>query len=174
MPWKRLFLTCLGACIAGSLGGCGPHEAKVSTGQTTDSAAPVRISFSDVTAKTGIDFTHYSGAKGKKMMPETVGGGVAFLDFDNDGKLDILFITSTDWYTVPNPKPHYPILYHNNGDGTFTDVTAKAGLKIDVYGMGVAVGDYDNDGWPDIYITCIGPNHLFHNNHDGTFTDVTV
>src|SRR5207248_1287724 len=118
-------------------------------------------------------FQHYSGARGQKYMPETVGAGVAFFDFDNDGKLDVLFVNSTDWSTNPRPRPHYPALYHNNGDGTFTDVTAKAGLKIDVYGMGIAAGDYDNDGWTDLYLTCIGPNHLFHNNHDGTFTDVT-
>jgi hypothetical protein len=107
-------------------------------------------------------------------MPETVGSGVAFLDYDNDGKQDILFINSTDWPDSKKQKPHYPALYHNNGDGTFTDVTERAGLKIDVYGMGVAIGDYDNDGWPDVFITCIGPNHLFHNNHNGTFTDVTT
>lgn len=132
------------------------------------------VSFTDVTKKSGIDFKHYSGAQGKKYMPETVGSGVAFLDYNNDGKLDILYVNSTDWPDSPQPKPHYPALYRNNGDGTFTDVTEQAGLKIDVYGMGAAVGDFDNDGYPDIYLTCIGPNHLFHNNHNGTFTDVTA
>ncbi len=174
MGRKRLFLILVGVYTILLLGGCGPRKTSPPPEPTAGEPTDLRISFSDITAKAGIDFKHYSGAKGKKYMPETVGGGVSFLDFDNDGKLDILFISSTDWPNSPNPKPHYPVLYHNNGDGTFTDVTAKSGLKIDVYGMGAAVGDYDNDGWPDIYLTCIGPNHLFHNNHDGTFTDVTA
>ena len=131
------------------------------------------VTFSDVSEKAGITFKHCSGAIGKKYMPETVGSGVAFIDFDGDGKPDLIYINSTDWPNNPNKKPHYPALYRNNGDGTFTDATERAGLKIDVYGQGVAVGDFDNDGRPDIYITCIGPNHLFKNNGNGTFTDVT-
>jgi hypothetical protein len=176
MDRKRQFFSCAAMMVVGMLSGCGPQPPKIDAAAhaAETEASGLRISFSDITAKAGIDFTHYSGAKGKKYMPETVGGGIAFIDFDNDGKLDLLFINSTDWPNSPNPKPHYPALYHNNGDGSFTEVTAASGLKIDVYGMGAAIGDYDNDGWADIFLTCIGPNHLFHNNHNGTFTDVTA
>jgi hypothetical protein len=106
-------------------------------------------------------------------MPETVGSGVSFLDYDNDGRLDILFVNSTDW---PNSKvraKHMPALYHNMGEGRFEDVTLKAGLALDVYGMGAAIGDFDNDGYADIYLTCLGPNHLFRNRGNGTFEEVT-
>jgi len=168
VPFGLLGVLYLALCT-----GCHP-SGKLMTGAPIASAEQLSLSYVDISAQAGITFRHCSGARGQKYMPETVGSGVAFLDYDNDGKLDILYVNSTDWPDNPYPKPHYPALYHNNGDGTFTDVTAKAGLKIDVYGMGVAVGDYDNDGWPDIYLTCIGPNHLFHNNHDGTFTDVTA
>lgn len=151
--------------------GCSGWEANRSAvGANGGSLPPL---FTDVTAASGIRFKHYNGGKGEKYMPETVGSGVAFLDYNNDGKLDLLFVNGTDW-PHPDARPHYPALYRNNGDGTFTDVTEAVGLKIDVYGMGVTVGDYDNDGWPDIYLTCIGPNHLFHNNGNGTFTDVTA
>ena len=170
---RSSFLFLLFLC-PGMLFGC--HNLKGQTG-----AAPANVemkvpdvSFIDVSEQANIRFQHYNGARGKKYMPETVGSGVAFLDYDNDGKLDILFMNSTDWPNSTHPVPHYPKLYHNDGNGVFTDVTEKAGLKIDIYGMGVAVGDYDNDGWPDLYLTCIGPNHLFHNNHNGTFTDVTL
>lgn len=140
----------------------------------TRSAAQPSIQFEDITDSAGIRFRHCSGARGRKWMPETVGSGVAVLDYNNDGLPDILFVSSTDWPDAPNRTPHYPALYRNNGDGTFTDVTKAAGLAIDVFGMGAAVGDFDNDGFPDVYLTCIGPNHLFHNNRDGTFTDVTA
>ena len=105
-------------------------------------------------------------------MPETVGSGCAFFDYDNDGHLDLFFVNSADW-PGHQTKPHYSALYRNNGNGTFADVTAEAGLAIDVYGMGVCIGDYDNDGDADLFLTCIGPNHLYRNNGDGTFTDVT-
>jgi len=107
-------------------------------------------------------------------LPETVGGGCAFLDYDNDGWMDILFVNSGPSDFFHPDKPLRNALYHNNHDGTFTDVTDKAGLAISKsFGMGVAVGDYDGDGWPDIYITAYGKNTLYHNNKDGTFTDVT-
>ena len=130
------------------------------------------IEFTDVTAEAGIHFKHNSGAFGKKYLPETIGSGVAFLDYDNDGWQDILFVNSMDW---PENKKHrsYPALYHNNHDGTFTDVTAQAGLAVEMYGIGVAAADYDNDGNVDIYITCVGPNHLFRNLGGGKFVDVT-
>lgn len=130
------------------------------------------VKFVDVAQQVGITFKHENGARGKKNMPETVGSGVAFLDYDNDGWQDILIVNGMNW---PGDKPTHTTLhlYHNNGNGTFTDVTKRAGLALEVYGMGVAVGDYDNDGFEDIFITAIGANHLFHNNGNGTFTDVT-
>src|SRR5215475_11977926 len=128
--------------------------------------------FRDITAQAGIRFTHNNGAFGKKYLPETMGPGCAFIDYDNDGWPDILLINDTNWPGHPGPQTT-PKLYHNNHDGTFTDVTAKSGLAIPMFGMGVAVGDYDNDGFDDLFITTLGQSHLFHNNGNGTFTDVT-
>jgi enediyne biosynthesis protein E4 len=128
--------------------------------------------FADVTSSAGIQFQHNSGAFGGKFLPETLGSGCAFLDYDRDGWQDILLINGMDW---PGHKQRRSTLrlYHNNGNGTFTDVTSRAGLDVELYGMGVAVGDYDNDGFPDILVTCVGQNRLFHNTGKGTFTDVT-
>jgi hypothetical protein len=131
------------------------------------------IEFTDVTAQAGIRFKHNSGAFGKKYLPETIGSGCAFIDYDNDGWQDILFVNSTNWPEQKGAKS-FPALYHNNKDGTFTNVTAQAGLAVDMYGIGVTVGDYDNDGNDDIYITCVGPNHLFRNLGNGKFVDVTA
>lgn len=142
-----------------------------------DTAPPKRpsgpITFTDITAQAGIHFIHNSGAFGKKYLPETMGSGVCFIDYDNDGWQDILFVNSMDW---PAHKKHrsYPALYHNNHNGTFTDVTRQAGLDVEMYGMGCAVGDYDNDGYDDIYITAVGKSHLFHNLGNGRFQDVTA
>jgi hypothetical protein len=136
------------------------------------SPAPAPIHFTDVTQKAGIHFTHNNGAFGKKYLPETMGPGVAFIDYDNDGWQDMFIVNGTAWTGHPGHVTT-PALYHNNHDGTFTDVTKKAGLAIPMYGMGVAVGDYDNDGWDDLFVTTYGQNHLFRNNHNGTFTDVT-
>jgi len=126
----------------------------------------------DVTSQAGIDFRHNSGAYGGKFLPETLGSGCAFLDYDSDGYPDILLVNSMDW---PGHKRIRSALklYKNNRNGTFSDVTRAAGLDIDLYGMGVAVGDYNNDGFPDILITCVGQNHLFQNTGKGTFRDVT-
>jgi hypothetical protein len=132
-----------------------------------------RIAFVDITAKAGIHFKHNSGAFGQKYLPETMGSGICFIDYDNDGWQDILLINSMDWPGHSSGKS-YPALYHNNQDGTFTDVTRSAGLGVEIYGMGCAVGDYDNDGYDDIYITGVGRNHLFHNLRNGTFADVTA
>ncbi len=138
-------------------------------------AAPSSLGFAlrDVTAAAGIDFRHNSGAFGEKYLPETMGAGCAFLDFDRDGWMDILLVNGMDW---PGHKRGRSTLklYRNNRDGTFTDVTRKAGLDIEMYGMGVAVGDYDNDGFPDVLITCLGQNRLFRNLGDGRFQDVTA
>jgi hypothetical protein len=130
------------------------------------------VTFQDVTAKAGIHFVHNNGAFGKKFLPETVGPGVAFIDYDNDGWPDIFLVNGTDW-PGHGQKHTTPKLYHNNHDGTFTDVTHKAGLDIEMYGIGVAVGDYDDDGYDDLFVTAYGQSHLFHNNGNGTFADVT-
>jgi len=138
-------------------------------------AAPATsaITFKDITASAGIRFAHNNGAFGKKYLPETMGPGVAFIDYDNDGWPDIFLVNGMDWpgHVVKHTTPK---LYHNNHDGTFTDVTHKAGLDVEMFGMGVAVGDYDNDGFDDLFVTAFGQSHLFHNNGNGTFTDVTV
>jgi len=130
------------------------------------------VKFRDVTAQAGIHFTHTNGAFGKKWLPETMGPGCAFIDYDHDGYPDILLVNGEDW-PGHEKAPSTMKLYHNNHDGTFTDVTHKAGLAISMYGLGVAVGDYDNDGYDDVFITAVGQSHLFHNNGNGTFTDVT-
>jgi enediyne biosynthesis protein E4 len=128
--------------------------------------------FTNVTQAAGIHFVHNSGATGKRYLPETLGAGVAFIDYDNDGYQDILFANGEDW---PGTAKHASTLklYHNNRNGTFTDVTLKSGLAISMYGMGIAVGDYDNDGYDDVFISAVGQSRLFHNNGNGTFTDVT-
>lgn len=126
----------------------------------------------NVTAAAGIDFQHNSGAFDAKYLPETLGAGCAFLDYDGDGWLDILLVNGMDW---PGHKKRHstPRLYRNNRNGTFTDVTQRAGLAVEMYGMGVAVADFDNDGFPDILITAVGQNRLFKNTGKGTFIDVT-
>ena len=132
-----------------------------------------QIRFRDITAQAGIQFTHNNGSFGKKWLPETMGPGCAFIDYDNDGYPDILLVNGEDWPGHTHAGLTTPKLYHNNHDGTFTDVTRKAGLAVPMFGLGVAVGDYDNDGFDDIFITALGQSHLFHNNGNGTFTDVT-
>ena len=129
--------------------------------------------FTDVTAAAGIKFRHNNGAFGKKYLPETLGSGGAFLDFDNDGWQDVLLVNSKNWPGRPG-GPSYPALYRNNRNGTFTDVTRQAGLAVELYGFGVAAADYDNDGHTDIYITALGPNRLFRNLGNGKFADVTA
>jgi enediyne biosynthesis protein E4 len=130
------------------------------------------VQFQDVTAKAGIRFVHNNGAFGKKYLPETIGPGVAFIDYDNDGWPDVFLLNGTDWPGHAQ-KRSTPRLYHNNRDGTFSDVTRKAGLDVEIYGMGVAVGDYDNDGYDDLFVTAYGQSRLFRNNGNGTFSDVT-
>ncbi|HUD55590.1 MAG TPA: CRTAC1 family protein [Terracidiphilus sp.] len=130
------------------------------------------IRFTDITAQAGIHFKHNSGAFGQKYLPETMGSGVCVLDYDNDGWQDILLVNSMDWPGHRSRKS-YSTLYHNERNGSFKDVTKEAGLDVEVYGLGCAVGDYDNDGLDDIYITALNGNHLFHNEGNGKFVDVT-
>ena len=137
-----------------------------------DVPATTSIAFQDITQKAGIHFVHNNGAYGKKYLPETMGPGVAFIDYDNDGWPDIFIVNGTNWPGQVS-KHSTPKLYHNNHDGTFTDVTHKAGLDVEMLGMGVAVGDYDNDGYDDLFVTAMGQSHLFHNNGNGAFSDVT-
>ena len=136
------------------------------------SAADPGFRFVDVTARAGLQFLHNSGAYGGKLLPETLGSGCAFLDYDADGWQDILLVDGMDW---PGHKKQRSTLklYRNNRNGTFTDVTKAAGLDVELYGMGVAVGDYNNDGLPDIFISCVGQSRLFRNTGKGTFQDVT-
>lgn len=132
----------------------------------------IDVHFTDVTDKAGIKFTHTSSPE-KKYIVESMSGGVALFDYDGDGYLDIYLINSLTVDMVKSKQKTRSVLYHNNGDGTFADVTDKAGVGDIGWGMGVAVGDYNNDGWDDIYVTCLGPNHLLKNNGNGTFTDMT-
>ncbi len=135
----------------------------------TDQPAGVR--FTDVTEAAGIHFTHNAGRSGKKWLPETMGPGCAFFDFDGDGWLDILLVNGKD--LVPHGHRTTAALYRNNHNGTFTDMTRGSGLDIEIYGFGVTIGDYDNDGRDDVYITALGGDHLFHNEGGGHFRDVT-
>ena len=163
--WPRWFVL---AVLAGvpltASGQRGPSRAE----SRGPSAPASRIQFADVTAKAGITFVHKSGASPDKYMVETFGSGVAWIDYDEDGFQDLFFVGG-----APGSSN---ALYHNNRDGTFADVTARAGVAGSAgtrYTTGVAVGDYDNDGYLDLYVTALGPNTLYRNNHDGTFTDVT-
>jgi len=130
------------------------------------------IHFTDITAAAGLRFTHNNGAFGKKYLPESLGPGCAFIDYDGDGWPDILLVNGQDW---PGHRRSASTLklYRNNRDGTFTEVTRKAGLAVEIYGMGVAVGDYDNDGHDDVFISALGQSRLFHNEGNGTFKDAT-
>ncbi len=130
------------------------------------------VRFTDVTVAAGIKFHHNAGKTGKKYLPETMGSGVAFFDADGDGWPDILLVNSKDW--TPRGRKSLPALYRNNRNGTFTDITAGSGLDVEVYGMGVAVADYDNDGREDVYITALEGDRLFHNEGGGKFRDVTA
>jgi hypothetical protein len=136
-------------------------------------SADAPIVFTDVTAAAGIRFKHNNGAFGKKYLPETIGAGAAWLDFDGDGWPDILLANSKSWPGRPGP-PSRPALYRNNHDGTFSDVTRGSGLDVDMYGLGAAAADYDNDGKADVYLTGLGGNRLFRNLGAGKFADVTA
>jgi enediyne biosynthesis protein E4 len=146
-------------------------ESLRATDVAPSSSSPFRLN--DVTAAAGIQFQHNSGAFGGKFLPETLGSGCAFLDYDGDGWQDILLVNGTNWPGHRGQRSSLQ-LYKNNRNGTFSDITHSAGLDAtEMYGMGVAVGDYNNDGFPDILITCVGQNRLFRNNGKGRFVDVT-
>ena len=133
-----------------------------------------QVQFTDVTAASGIRFRHVNGAKGDYHLPEMFGAGGAFFDYDNNGDLDLFLVNGGDLTGAPSEEPSTSVLYHNNGDGKFTDVTSIAGVSnAGNYGLGVACGDYNNDGDPDLYVTNFGANVLYRNNGDGTFADVT-
>jgi enediyne biosynthesis protein E4 len=157
----------VGACGAGLTALASPLDGFANPG---GSAPGFRLV--DVTSQAGIHFQHNSGAYGGKLLPETLGSGCAFLDYDADGWQDILLVNAMDW---PGHKRQRSTLrlYRNNRNGTFADVTKSAGLDIEMYGMGVAVGDYNNDGLPDLLITCVGQNRLFRNTGKGRFVDAT-
>jgi hypothetical protein len=171
-----LVLLCLAALGAVLLPGQGCSGKKDQGGEEFElPKLPVsvpKVTFTDITKQAGIRFTHTNGAYGKKLLPETMGSGVAFLDYDNDGKQDLLFVNSCPWPGSKDRTEATLKLYRNRGDGTFEDVTEKAGLNVTMYGMGVTCGDYDNDGWIDVFITGVGGNRLFRNDR-GRFVDVT-
>ncbi|HEY0703953.1 MAG TPA: CRTAC1 family protein [Candidatus Acidoferrales bacterium] len=167
---RRLFLTEI--LVGGALATAEVSRAGRALASAADSSASPGFRLVDVTSAAGIHFRHNSGAYGGKLLPETLGSGCAFLDYDGDGWQDVLLVNGKDW---PGHKRTSGVLqlYRNNRDGTFTDVTRRAGLDLEMYGMGVAVGDYNNDGFPDILITCVGQNRLFRNTRKGTFVDAT-
>src|SRR5687768_18312030 len=181
-PRYSLMLLCLALLFSGckqQVVVAPPSSAPEQTAAPSPSPSPTpprpsgAIEFTDVTSEAGVRFKHNSGAFGKKYLPETIGAGGAFLDYDNDGWQDIFLVNSMDW---PESKKRrsFSALFRNNKDGTFTDVTHQVGLGIEMYGIGVAVADYDNDGNDDIFVTCVGPNHLFRNLGNGKFADVTA
>lgn len=184
--WSALILVLIIAVAAGVFLWLKRRPAPKPT-QITPIAAPISptrpvaeapsVRFTDITAEAGLRFQRFNGAEGEKLLPETMGGGGAFLDYDNDGAPDLLLINGSPWPWSKNPSPSprpTHALYHNDGKGRFTEVTTGSGLDVSTYGMGTAVGDYDNDGKVDVLITGIGGNRLFHNLGGGKFQDVTV
>lgn len=171
----------LAGCVKNQTATNQSNASQPETAQAVPQASPTQnaprpsgpIEFTDVTAQAGIRFKHNSGAAGKKYLPETLGSGCAFLDYDSDGWQDVLLVNSSNWPDQKGQKS-FPALYHNNQDGTFTNTTAQAGLNVEMYGLGVAVADYDADGQPDIYITCVGPNRLFRNLGGGRFAETAA
>ena len=137
------------------------------------SVLPTRaeLKFSEVTSEAGVQFKHEDGRSGAKYYLEPIGAGAAWFDYDRDGDLDIYFVNGADLPGMHSVVPPTNALYRNNGDGTFSDVTVQAGVGDGSYGFSCAVGDFDNDGFPDLYVANFGPNVLYHNNRDGTFTE---
>jgi hypothetical protein len=190
--WSLIVLGVLGIAIGGTIWwlkrprpiAISEHEApaRVLPPAIVDMSVP-KVPLTDITRPAGLDFEHYTGARGEKLLPETMGAGCAFLDFDNDGDQDVLLVNSCDWPWTEAPANPAPTarLYRNDGTGQFADATSGSGLDITLYGQGVAIGDYDNDGWVDVYLTGVdhepgdgvGGNRLFHN-EQGKFVDVTA
>ena len=131
------------------------------------------VQFTNIAAEAKINFKHENGATPQKYMPETMAGGSIILDYNNDGWPDIFFVNGGSFADKQKAAAARHRLYRNNKDGTFTDVTAQTGIGVSGFGMGACSADYDNDGWPDVFITGVGANRLYHNNGNGTFSDVT-
>ncbi len=178
--WKGLSAASL-AVIAMSHAGCAPNTEQPVIAKPVAPAKPEvakpetlpTVKFVDVTESSGLKFVHTSGAAGEKLLPETMGSGVAFLDYDNDGDQDLFLVNSTHWPEAKSEKAPTQCLYRNDGKGHFENVTKDAGLDHTYFGMGVAVGDYDNDGNVDLYVTALGGGHLYRNDGKGHFEDVT-
>src|SRR5215467_6057463 len=179
--WLLMFASLAAALIAIGVRGALAGQSERLTSQPPPLPKLIPGKFRDVTSEVGVDFNYLPSHTTKKYLPETMGTGVALFDFDNDGRLDIFLVNGAP-LTDSMPRKAIPQksgpqywnrLYHQKADGTFEDVTEKAGLQGAGYGMGVAVGDYDNDGYEDLYVTAYGGNKLYHNNADGTFTDAT-
>ncbi len=180
----RMLLTSAVLVTVGSIGGgcsCGKSTTIIAP-PTAVAAQYSGITFKDITSTSHLNFKHINGGFGQKWLPETMGSGLAWIDYDGDGFQDLFVVNSREWTAAERAAGHQSAasgtntvstckLYRNNGDGTFTDVTQKAHLDIPIYGMGVTVGDFDNDGRPDLFVTGLTRNYLFHNNGDGTFTE---
>ena len=153
----------------------GKHNNGSLTVHGTDTTAAITggITFTDITTQAGITWRHCNGAFGGMYFPEIKGSGCAIIDYNNDGWPDLLLVNCMHWPGHRTPDEPTMALYRNNRDGTFTDVTKEAGLAVPMFGIGATVGDYDNDGWDDLFIAAYGHDHLFHNDH-GVFTDVTA
>jgi hypothetical protein len=193
----RCALAVLALVGCGTLVGCGMNRQTASDSQRSEATAEDKqIQFTDITESVGITFKHNNGAFGAKLMPESIGSGAAFIDYNNDGYQDLFLVNGRTWtdeeisaHKKGKSKTVYSeeivraaaqrskrrstsTLYHNNGDGTFRDVTRGSGLDVEMFGMGATVGDYDNDGKDDLYVTGYGRNYLFHNEGRGRFREV--
>jgi hypothetical protein len=169
---RREFVLGVGRWPFGSLRLCATIVF-ASVALTLDAQEKLFFQVVDVTKTAGISFRHENGAFGKKYLPETLGAGAAFVDFNNDGRQDILLVNGTAWPERKGAAPSYSRLFRNDGGGRFTDVTRGSGLDVPMYGMGVAAADFDNDGWQDVFITAVGQSRLFRNTGTGKFADVT-
>jgi len=169
-----LLLSAVGVLMIASFAAAAQHHPEHRTANADKRTRSSFPNFVDVAPSSGINFHLTCGGPEKRYIMESMCGGVAVFDYDNDGWMDILFVDGSTLEDLHAGKCHYPVLYHNNHDGTFTDVSMKASLRYCGWGFGVAIGDYDNDGWEDVYITYFDGGVLYHNNHDGTFSDVTA